>query len=213
VKFLVVCLLALSCAATLAVAAPAKPKPTAAASSKAASTQPVEVDSLTLLEKTVARDSSVRNISRLAVMYLDRDRPSDAIGLLSRAITRWPNDAKLLVNLGAAFDASGDAESAQNAYHKALTAAPGDSLASCRLAGSLYASGKHQEAVDLLRGVIEHRPGAFCAYYQLGVAFADAGIYRDAIRMWKKVVELAPGSPDAVSAQESIDVLQKFAQP
>ena len=45
------------------------------------------------------------------------------------------------------------------------------------------------------------------------MAFADAGIYRDAIRMWKKVVELAPGSPEAVSAQESIDVLEKFVQP
>ena len=42
------------------------------------------------------------------------------------------------------------------------------------------------------------------------MAFADAGIYRDAIRMWKKVVELAPGSPEAVSAKESIEVLEKF---
>ena len=41
---------------------------------------------------------------------------------------------------------------------------------------------------------------------------ADAGIYRDAIRMWQKVVELAPASPEGVSAQESITVLQKFVQ-
>jgi DUF1365 family protein len=46
----------------------------------------------------------------------------------------------------------------------------------------------------------------------MGVAFADAGIYRDAIRMWRKVVELAPDSPEAVSAKESIDVLEKFLQ-
>jgi len=42
------------------------------------------------------------------------------------------------------------------------------------------------------------------------VAFADAGIYREAIRMWRKVVEIAPDSPEAASARESIEVLQKF---
>jgi hypothetical protein len=28
--------------------------------------------------------------------------------------------------------------------------------------------------------------------------------------MWRKVVELAPTSPEAISANESIDVLEKF---
>jgi hypothetical protein len=60
--------------------------------------------------------------------------------------------------------------------------------------------------------VLQRTPGSYCAYFTLGVAFADAGIYRDAIRMWQKVVELAPGSPEALSAQESITVLQKFVQ-
>ena len=65
-------------------------------------------------------------------------------------------------------------------------------------------------AVDKL---IAEKPRSHCAYFTLGVAFADAGIYRDAIRMWQRVVELAPNSPEAVSAQESITVLQKFVQP
>ena len=51
---------------------------------------------------------------------------------------------------------------------------------------------------------------AHCAYFTMGVAFADAGLYRDAIRMWKKVVELAPASPEAQSAKESVDVLERF---
>jgi cytochrome c-type biogenesis protein CcmH/NrfG len=62
----------------------------------------------------------------------------------------------------------------------------------------------------MLREIIRKRPRAYCAYFTLGVAFADVGLYRDAIRMWQKVVEVAPSSPEAVSARESIDVLEKF---
>ena len=120
---------------------------------------------------------------------------------------------KLLVNLGAANDAAGRAEFAQEMYQKALKLSPADSVASCRLASSYYATGKQPEAMKILRDLLSRQPGSYCAYFTLGVAFADAGIYRDAIRMWKKVVELAPGSPEAVSAQESIDVLEKFVQP
>ena len=78
------------------------------------------------------------------------------------------------------------------------------------MASSKYAQGKYDEAMSMLRGLIANSPGAHCAYFTMGVAFADAGIFRDAIRMWKKVVELAPDSPEAVSAKESIDVLEKF---
>ena len=116
------------------------------------------------------------------------------------------------MGLGAAHDAKGQATQAQGYYRQALDISPGDSLAMCRLASSLYAQSKYQEAIDLLRQAIQEKPGSFCAYFYLGVAFADAGIYRDAIRMWKKVVELAPNSSEAMSAKESIDVLEKFVQ-
>ena len=95
------------------------------------------------------------------------------------------------------------------AFVFASAAARGDELAE---AGKLLRSGQHQEAMDLLRSVIQRSPGSYCAYFTLGVAFADAGIYRDAIRMWQRVVELAPASPEGMSAQESITVLQKLVE-
>ena len=214
-KPLLVVLILLCSAATVAPAAPPEPKAPAAKNAAAVPTvgNPAEVDSLALLEKAVARDSSnVANLYRLGVMYLDRDRPAEAIIVLGKARGKNPKDLKLLVNLGAAHDALNHAEIAQGLYRNALEIAPEDSVASCRLASSLYTSGKHQQAMDLLRSVIQHTPKAYCAYFTLGVAFADAGIYRDAIRMWQKVVELAPTSPEGMSAQESITVLQKFVQ-
>jgi tetratricopeptide (TPR) repeat protein len=189
------------------------PKPASAPSAAALKAKAAEADSLVLLERAVARDSSkADNLYKLGVMYMDRDRPAEAVQVFTKLYAKRPTDARLLVNLGAAHDAVGHASAAQKFYREALKVAAGDSIASCRLAQSLYAGGQHQEAVNIMRGVIQHSPGAYCAYFTLGVAFADAGIYRDAIRMWKKVVELGPGTPEAVSAQESIDVLQKFVQ-
>jgi tetratricopeptide (TPR) repeat protein len=115
-----------------------------------------------------------------------------------------------MVNLGVAWDSKGEPEIAQKYYEAALGISPTDSVAKCRLASSLYAQARYSDAMDLLREIIDEKPGSYCAYFTLGVAFADAGIYSDAIRMWKKVIELSPDSPEAVSARESIDVLERF---
>jgi tetratricopeptide (TPR) repeat protein len=187
----------------------------AATASFAADARPAAapVDSLGLLEKAVARDSSkFDNLYRLGVMYLDRERMAEAARVLAKANQVRPNDLKVLVNLGIAADALGNPETAQDWYGRALAASPDDSIAMCRMASSKYAQGKYDEAMQMLRDVIRKKPGAYCAYFTLGVSFADAGLYRDAIRQWRKVVELAPTSPEALSAKESIDVLEKFLQ-
>ena len=174
---------------------------------------PAAVDSLAMLEHAFAVDStSFDLLYRLGVMYMDRDRVPDALRTLQMANRRRPKDMKTLVNLGAALDASGRAGEAQEYYRRALVGAPNDSVAVCRLASSLYSQARYPEAVNLLRDLIKSKPRSYCAYFTLGVAFADAGIYRDAIRMWQKVVEIAPSSPEATSAKESIEVLQKFVQ-
>jgi tetratricopeptide (TPR) repeat protein len=188
-------------------------KTPAKAAATTAPIQAVTVDTLALLERSVARDSSkFDNLYRLGVMYLDRDRLPEAERVLTRAHKLRPKDVPTVVNLGALLDALNKPEAAQTRYREALALSPEDSVATCRLASSLYAQMKYAEAMDLLRNLIASKPNSHCAYFTLGVAFADAGIYRDAIRMWRKVVELAPTSPEAASANESIDVLEKFIQ-
>ena len=196
-------LLALGLAATTAAfAADSKPV-----------TTPAAVDSLALLEKAVAKDSTkFDNLYRLGVMYMERERMSEASRVFTKADKVKPNQTKVLVNLGISADALGQADVAQGWYAKALVVSPGDSIAMCRMASSKYAQGKYDEAMALLREQIKKSPNSYCAYFTLGVSFADAGLYRDAIRQWRKVVEIAPDSPEAVSAKESIDVLEKFLQ-
>jgi tetratricopeptide (TPR) repeat protein len=199
----VLCLASPLLAADKPAAKPAAAKPAAA-----------PVDTLGMLEKAVAKDSTkFDNLYKLGVMYLDRDRVAEAIRVFTKANQLKPKDTKTIVNLGAAYDAAGQAAVAQTWYEKALAAAPNDSIAGCRLASSLYSQGKYPEAMDRLRDIIEKHPNAYCAYFTLGVAFADAGIYKDAIRMWQKVVQIAPDSPEAASAKESMDVLDKYVHP
>lgn len=183
-----------------------------AADSKSVTT-PAAVDSLALLEKAVAKDSTkFDNLYRLGVMYMERERMAEAARVFTKANKVKANDRRVLVNLGISADALGHADDAQQWYAKALVVSPGDSIAMCRMASSKYAQGKYDEAMALLREQIKLKPNSYCAYFTLGVSFADAGLYRDAIRQWRKVVEIAPESPEAVSAKESIDVLEKFLQ-
>jgi Flp pilus assembly protein TadD len=169
------------------------------------------VDSLEVLAQAVAKDSTrFDDLSALGILYLERDKAEEAITVLQRAHDLRPEDRKVLVNLGAAMDATGRQTRAQKYYRQVLDAFPGDSVASCRLATSLYSEGNVAESVKLLDQLIHSSPRAPCAYFSMGVAFADAGIYRDAMRMWRKVVELAPASPEGISAKESLEVLEKF---
>jgi Flp pilus assembly protein TadD len=198
--------LVLLVAAASVFAAPA-PAPAATAAVSA------PVDSLAMLEKTVAKDSTkFDNLYNLGVMYLDRDRMVEAINIFAKANQLQPKNVKVMVNLGIAADAVGHSDEAQGWYGKALAVSPDDPMAMCRMASSKYAQAKYDDAMADIRAILAKNPKSHCAYFTLGVAFADAGIYRDAIRMWRKVVELAPDSPEAVSAKESIDVLEKFLQ-
>lgn len=213
-KRFAVALAAFALVGTLPVAAHSADKKKADKSADAApAAAPAVIDSLGMLERAVAKDSSkFDNLQKLGVMLMDRDRNQEAARVLTKAVTLKPKDTKALVNLGVAYDALGQQDAAQSYYRDALKSAPDDSVATCRLASSLYAASKTGEAMDLLLKVIKEKPNSYCAYFTLGVAFADAGIYRDAIRMWKKVVAIAPSSPEAISANESIEVLERYVK-
>jgi tetratricopeptide (TPR) repeat protein len=202
----VLALLAALLAASTAFAADKKASP-----SKADEAKPAVVDSLGLLERAVAKDSTnFGNLYKLGVMLLDRDRVSEASRVLMKAHQIDPKDVPTTVNIGVAYDQAGSAWQAQKYYDEALAMAPDDSVALCRKVWSVYGQGKYDDAMQLFRQIVARHPRAYCAYYTLGVAFADAGLYRDAIRQWQKVIEIAPTSAEAINARESIDVLEKF---
>ena len=97
--------LALAQPALAADAKSATPAKTAAA--------PAVVDSVGLLERAVARDSSkFDNLYRLGIMYLDREKNSEAAQVFGKANRVKPKNVKVLVNLGVALDNMSHSEQA-----------------------------------------------------------------------------------------------------
>ncbi|MGH7723949.1 MAG: tetratricopeptide repeat protein [Candidatus Eiseniibacteriota bacterium] len=201
-------------AASKPATAATKPAQTTPTPSKSVKPAAAAVDSLPILEAAVKRDSTnARNLYKLGLAYLDRDRPAEAARMFEKATKVKPDYLEAWVNLGAAEDANGHGYAARLNYEKALKIRPGDEIALCRLAASYYASGQRDSAMTILRQTIKQNERSHCSYFTMGVAFADAGMFREAIRVWEKVVEYAPGSPEAESARESIKLLKEYLGP
>ena len=93
----------------LAADKPAAAKP-AAAKPAAAKPAAAPVDTLGMLERAVAKDSTkFDNLYKLGIMYLDRDRVAESIRVLTKANQLKPKDTKTMVNLGAALAERGSA--------------------------------------------------------------------------------------------------------
>ena len=138
--------------------------PLAHAATKPVAAPAAVTDSLQLLERIVAKDSSkVDNLYRLGIMYLDREKNAEAAQVFGKANRLKPKNVKTLVNLGVAHDNLGKPELAQGFYQEAIAVAPLDSIASCRLATSYYAQGKFSDAMTLLRSLIAKQPRSHCA--------------------------------------------------
>jgi len=156
VKRLVPFLALIAVVATGAHAADTKPaKADSKTGAKPAAATPAVTDSLGLLERAVAKDSTkFDNLYKLGIMYLDREKNAEAAQVFSKANQVKPKNVKVLVNLGVALDNLSRADDAQAYYRQAIAIAPNDSLASCRLATSLYAQGKFSDSMTLLRDLI-----------------------------------------------------------
>ena len=85
---------------------------------------PAATDSLALLERAVARDSTkFDNLYKLGIMYLDREKNAEAAQVFAKANRVKPKNVKVLVNLGVALDDLSRSDEAQAYYKQALAVA------------------------------------------------------------------------------------------
>ena len=91
---------------------------------------PATTDSLGLLERAVARDSSkFDNLYRLGIMYLDLEKNDEAARVFDKANRVKPKNVKVLVNLGVAFADAGLYRDAIRMWKKVVELAPASSEA------------------------------------------------------------------------------------
>jgi Flp pilus assembly protein TadD len=104
-----------------------------------------------------------------------RTDPASAADVFLRIVTRNPNDAAALIDLGIAQDLLGRHDEAQRNYRRALAIEPDRVAANVNLALSLALSNNPQQALEILRPLASG-PGTTSKIRQdLAVAFALAG--------------------------------------
>ena len=131
----------------------------------------------------------------VAQLYLDLNRPQDAIRHFREAAHLDPDSAASHFNLGTALTVAGDYESAVLEYQRALAIRKDYGQAHNNLASILLQTGKLAEAVTHLNEAVKLDPNNAQAHYNAGIATLRLGKQGDAIGHLKKAVQLAPDSP------------------
>ncbi len=134
----------------------------------------------------------------VATLYLDLDRPQDAVRHFRAAAHLDPDTAASHFNLGTALTVAGDYESAVLEYQRALSLRKDYPQAHNNLASILLGTGRVDEAITHLKEAIRLDPANAQANYNAGIATLRQGKHPDAVGYLKKAVQLAPDSASAL---------------
>ena len=162
----------------------------------------------------------------LGESYLRLDRPAEAIQPLEAALLISPVDADALYQLGLAYHADGQPESAVQSYQQAVRLVPdfvevyqamvASYSALERPDHETYARGMvafsqndYQAAVSHLEQATEALPDFGPAYLGLGLAYEHAGNLPGALSAIERALELDPGDYAAQQALGRITAAQK----
>ncbi|MGC4083975.1 MAG: tetratricopeptide repeat protein [Vicinamibacterales bacterium] len=131
----------------------------------------------------------------VASLYLQLNRPQDAVRHFRAAAHLDPDSPASHFNLGTALTVAGDYESAVLEYQRALSLKKDYSQAHNNLGSILLNTGRVAEAVPHLNDAIRLDPTNAQARYNAGIAALRQRNLADAVMHLKKAVQLAPDAP------------------
>jgi|GEM_PF-4698431 len=115
-----------------------------------------------------------------------------------------PNDSRAFYNLGVAYSALGDTESAVKAFAKAIALKPDWSVAHYNLANAYADLGKHSQAIEEYTKTIKLDPKVAEAFFNLALSYLASGNVESAKEQYKNLKSLdakeAPGA-ETLAAQ------------
>jgi hypothetical protein len=129
----------------------------------------------------------IRGAEQLAAGKL-ADSEATYRGLLAET----PNDAEVLSNLSAVYNAAQCHEAAEAAGRAALAAAPGYWAALANLGTALHRQQRFAEAIAVYLDAVRANPGHASAWTNLGVALTEQGRPAEALQAHDAAVALAP---------------------
>jgi Flp pilus assembly protein TadD len=118
----------------------------------------------------------------VAMLYLEVNRPNDAVRHFSKSVALKPRSAPAHFNLGTALTVAGREDDAIAEYRTALELNPEYALAHNNLGSILLRQGHNADAVAHLTRALALDPTNAQAHYNVGIALRQRGENADAIR-------------------------------
>jgi Flp pilus assembly protein TadD len=139
----------------------------------------------------------------LGILLLSED-PAAAVQPLQRAVELLPTQSRPRVLLGAAYEKSGDAKNAENAYAAALALDPKDSETSLQLAQLWMREGRARDAEAKFRAVLSTEPQSPAALSGLAASL-DAQKSPEAAKAYRDYLKIQPN--DGAAQQRLVHLL------
>jgi tetratricopeptide (TPR) repeat protein len=131
----------------------------------------------------------------LGDFFLNRDRATEAIPQLQRAVQLWPRFSPAHFDLALAFSQKGDLDGAIVEAEAALKMQPDYPEVETILANALLEKEQIDEAVTHYRNVLRLRPNIAAAHFNLAVGLHRQRQLAEAIIHYKEVLAMQPDYP------------------
>lgn len=159
------------------------------------------------LERALILDPSQGDLRlRAAELYLENEEYGRAIDHLRRLLPERPNDTRVLMDLGSAYDLKGDDRQAQIYLEQALALEPDNPAAKATLASVHHGrgdrwsgSGQAERALAEYQRAIELEPNAAEHYERLGAAYLRLGQRSPGRAALDRAVALDPKHPPTLA--------------
>ncbi len=116
-------------------------------------------------------EESARNDFKEAVLLLDQDAYEEAIELLEKVVDQSPGVTAPYIDLGIAYQRTGNEEKAEELFKNALEILPGHPVASNQYGLLLRKKGKFDEARNVFEQALAEYPSYYPVHRNLGILY------------------------------------------
>ncbi|MGE4544900.1 MAG: tetratricopeptide repeat protein [Pedobacter sp.] len=162
------------------------------------------------LKAIAMRSDEPRYYNNLGALYLDMQRPDDALPNLEKAANNllFASPEIPLTGIGIARSLKNDYVGAVAAYREALSKNPRYAEAYIRLGEALTAMGQVDSGLKEYRKALVLVPESTRLHFLMGMAFMKNGDMEQARKAFTKVQQLLPESEMGQRANDYLDMLQ-----
>jgi tetratricopeptide (TPR) repeat protein len=140
----------------------------------------------------------------IAVLYMELDRPGEAVPHFEAAVRLRPESAAAHFNYGTALAAAGKPQEAVEQYRRALQLRPDYAIAHNNLGTALLQLGRAQEALAAFREATRIDPGLEEAHLNAGLIAGALGNPREALVRFRRAMALNPNRVTAIAGLASL---------